>query len=50
MKHENIQLEAKKKEAYYFFKKFSFQETIELLKIVTIEDTKDFMSFFLLKK
>ena len=48
MKHENIQLEAKKKEAYYFFKKFSFQETIELLKIVTIEDTKDFMSFFLL--
>ena len=48
MKYENIQLEAKKKEAYYFFKKFSFQETIELLKIVTIEDTKDFMSFFLL--
>ena len=48
MKHEKIQLETKKKEAYHLFKKFSFKEAIELLKIVIIEDTKDFMSFFLL--
>ena len=36
MKHEKIQLETKKKEAYHLFKKFSFKEAIELLKIVIV--------------
>ena len=48
MERDNNQLKIKKKEAYYLFKKFSFQEAIELLNIIIIEDTKDFMSFFLL--
>ena len=48
MELENNQLNMKKKEAYSFFKKFSFPEAIELLDSIIIEDTKDFMSFFLL--
>ena len=48
MGFDNNELKLKKKEAYSFFKKFSFKEAIELLNIIIIEDKKDFMSFFLL--
>jgi len=48
MGFDNNELKLKKKKAYSFFKKFSFEEAIELLNIIIIEDKKDFMSFFLL--
>ena len=48
MGFNNNELILKKKEAYSFFKKFSFQEAIELLNIIVFEDKEDFMSFFLL--
>ena len=48
MEFDSNQLNSKKKEAYFLFKKFSFLKAIELLNIIIIEDKKDFMSFFLL--
>ena len=48
MSFDNNELILKKKESYSLFKKFSFQEAIELLNIVIFEDKEDFMSFFLL--
>ena len=48
MRLDSNRLNLKKKEAYSLFKKFSFLEAIELLNIIIVEDTKDFMSFFLL--
>ena len=48
MELDSNQLNLKKKEAYSLFKKFSFPEAIELLENIIIQDTKDFMSFFLL--
>jgi tetratricopeptide (TPR) repeat protein len=48
IKLDKTQLILKKKQAYSFFKEFSFSKTIDLLKPIVAEDKNDAMCFFLL--